>query len=59
MTFRGFLKDPRAFDAVVVVLATWLVLGAYVTAYAYVRLPGQVIQGGVTAGPDIWRRMDR
>jgi hypothetical protein len=49
-TFRGFLKDPRAFDAVVVVLATWLVLGAYVTAYAYVRLPGQVIQGGVTAG---------
>jgi hypothetical protein len=50
VTFRGFLKDPRAFDAVVVVLATWLVLGAYVTAYAYVRLPGQVIQGGVTAG---------
>jgi hypothetical protein len=48
--FRRFLRDPRAFDAVVVVLATWLVLGAYVTAYAYVRLPGQVIQGGVTAG---------
>jgi hypothetical protein len=50
VTFRGFLKDPRAFDAVVVVLATWLVLGAYVTAYAYVRHPGQVIWGGVTAG---------
>jgi hypothetical protein len=50
VTLRGFLKDPRAFDGVVVVLATWLVLGAYITAYAYVRLPGQVIPGGVTAG---------
>jgi hypothetical protein len=48
--FRGFLKDLRAFDAVVVVLATWLVLGAYVAAYAYVRLPGQVIGPAVAAG---------
>jgi hypothetical protein len=48
--FRGFLKDPRAFDAVVVVLATCLVLGAYMTAYAYVKVPGHVISTGVTAG---------
>lgn len=48
--FRGFLKDLRAFDAVVVILATWLVLGAYVTAYAYVHVPGQVLWPAVTAG---------
>ena len=50
MTLRGFLKDPRAFDGVGVVLATWLVIGAYITAYAYVRLPGQVTYGAVAAG---------
>lgn len=48
--FRGLLKDPRAFDAVVVVLATWLVLGAYLTAYAYVNLPGTVIGPAAAAG---------
>lgn len=50
MTLRGFLKDPRALDVVVVVLATWLVLGAYITAHAYVNQPGHVVWSGVTAG---------
>src|SRR5216683_1870772 len=40
---RRFIEDPRAVDAVVVVLATWFVLGAYVTAYGYVSQPGHVL----------------
>jgi hypothetical protein len=41
---RRFVEDPRAVDSVVVVLATWLVLGAYMSAYAYVSKPGQVLE---------------
>jgi len=33
---RSLLDDPRVFDAVVVVLATWFLLSAYVVAWAYV-----------------------
>lgn len=47
---RGFVEDARAVDAVVVVLATWFVLGGYVTAYAYVHLPGVVLQAPQRAG---------
>lgn len=41
---RRFVEDPRAVDAVVVVLSTWFVLGAYVIAYAYVHDVGRVIE---------------
>src|SRR6059036_346908 len=47
---RRFVEDPRAVDAIVVVLATWFVLGAYVVAYAYVHDPAQVIDGARKAG---------
>ncbi len=41
---RRLVEDPRAVDSVVVVLATWLVLGGYVAAYAYVHVPGEILQ---------------
>jgi hypothetical protein len=47
---RVFLDDPRTFDSVVVVLVTWLVLGAYVTAHAYVQQPNHIEQPSATAG---------
>lgn len=50
MTVRGLLRNPRAFDGVVVALAASLVTGGYIAAHAYVHLPGQVIYGGVAAG---------
>lgn len=34
----------------VVVLATWLVLGAYITAYSYVHVPGQTVGWASTTG---------
>jgi len=37
------VEDPRAVDSIVVVLATWIVLGGYVAAYAYVHDPGRVL----------------
>lgn len=50
---RGFLENPRAVDSVVVVLSTWLVLGAYITAYAYVHVPGQTVGWAANAGNTI------
>lgn len=47
---RRLVEDARAVDAVVVVLATWFVLGAYVTAYAYVHVQGEVLSGVQRAG---------
>ena len=47
---RRFIEDPRAVDAVVVVLATWFVLGGYVTAFAYVSESGHVLEGFKRAG---------
>lgn len=47
---RGLFINPRAVDAVVVVLGTWLLLGAYVTAYAYVHVQGQTVQWAATTG---------
>src|SRR5256714_4891452 len=47
---RRFVDDPGAVDAVVIVLATWFVLGGYVAAYAYVHEPGVVLVGPSKAG---------
>jgi hypothetical protein len=47
---RRFVEDPRAVDAVVVVLSTWFVLGGYVVAYAYVHTPGEVLEWARSAG---------
>lgn len=47
---RGLFGNPRAVDAVVVLLGTWLVLGAYVTAYAYVHVQGETVQWAATTG---------
>src|SRR5438309_9050872 len=50
---RRLLEDPRAVDSVVVVLATWFLLGGYVTAYAYVHVQGQVLQPAAQAGQTV------
>ena len=47
---RRFVEEPRAVDAVVVVLATWFVLGGYITAYAYVHTAGTILAGPEKAG---------
>lgn len=47
---REFIARPMVVDGVVVVLGTWLLLGAYVTAYAYVHVPGQTVDWAATAG---------
>ena len=47
---RGFIDNPRLFDPVVVTLVGILVLGAYVTAYAYVIQANQVVQQTSTIG---------
>ena len=47
---RRFVEDPRAVDAVVVVLSTWFVLGGYITAFAYVHDVGHVISVAQSAG---------
>jgi hypothetical protein len=47
---RGFIETPRLFDPVVVTLAGILVLGAYVTAYAYVIQPNQLVQPTYSIG---------
>jgi hypothetical protein len=36
-------QDPRAFDAVVVVVMTCFIFSAYLDAYAYVRVPSKVL----------------
>ena len=46
---RKLLDSPRAFDAVVVLLMTGIVLSAYFDAYAHVMIPGKVIQDSATA----------
>ncbi|HEX2646721.1 MAG TPA: hypothetical protein VHO95_05810, partial [Candidatus Dormibacteraeota bacterium] len=47
---RRFVEDPRAVDSVVVVLSTWLVLGAYIDAYAYVYKTGTILEPAHSAG---------
>jgi hypothetical protein len=46
---RNLLDSHPAFDAVVVVLMTGIVLSAYIDAYAHVKVPGTVIQDPATA----------
>jgi hypothetical protein len=41
---RNPLENPRAFDAVVTLLMTGVVLSAYIDAYAHVKVPGTVLQ---------------
>jgi len=40
-------------DAVVVVLGSWFVLGAFIVSYAYVRVPGTILAGYATSGQTI------
>lgn len=47
---RRLVEDPRVVDSVVVVLATFFVLGGYVTAYAYVHEPGHILEPAERAG---------
>ena len=51
--FRRLVEEPRLVDAVVIVLSTGFVLGAYVVAYAYVHQPGVVLQSTASAGRTI------
>ncbi len=46
---RGLLDSPRAFDAIVVLLSLGIVVGAYVDAYAHVKIPSKVITDAATA----------
>src|SRR5262249_19118214 len=48
--WRRFIQEPRAVDAVVVVLSTWFVLGGYVIAYAYVHDRDHVLEPARSAG---------
>ncbi len=41
---RGFVGNPRVFDAVVALLTAALLFGAYLTAYAYVILQNKVVE---------------
>jgi len=49
-TIRDFIDNPRIFDPVVVTLAGILVLGAYVTAYAYVIVRNHIEQPSASIG---------
>jgi hypothetical protein len=49
-SLRRAVEEPRLVDAVVVVLSTLFVLGAYVVAYAYVHDPGRVLASTAGAG---------
>jgi hypothetical protein len=47
---RRSVEDPWTVDAVVIVLATGFVLGAYVIAYAYVHDPGRILEPAAKYG---------
>jgi hypothetical protein len=49
-TVRRLRGDPRAIDAVMVVLMACFVLSAYLDAYATVKVPGKVIADAARAG---------
>ncbi|HET7338594.1 MAG TPA: hypothetical protein VFK22_03530 [Candidatus Dormibacteraeota bacterium] len=53
MRLRRLVEEPRIVDAVVVVLSTGFVLGAYVVAYAYVHQPDEVIDSVAAVGKSI------
>ena len=50
---RGLVEDPVTVDAVVVVLGSWFVFGAYIVAYAYVQVPNTILHPYATAGQTI------
>jgi hypothetical protein len=47
---RNLFRDPRAVDAVFVVLMVGLVFSAYLDAYAHVKVPGRVLAESAIAG---------
>ena len=47
---RSQPDNPRAFDAVVALLMTGILLGAYVDSYAHVKVPGSVFQDPAAVG---------
>jgi hypothetical protein len=49
---RNLLDSPRAFDAVVVLLMTGIVVSAYFAAYAAVKVPGTVLLGPAAEAAD-------
>jgi hypothetical protein len=49
---RRLLDNPRAFDAVVVLLMTGIVLSAYIDSYAHVKVPGTVLEGPAHAAAE-------
>jgi hypothetical protein len=53
LLLRRFVEDPLTVDAVVVVLASWFILGAYVVSYAYVQVPNTILQTYAAAGQTI------
>ncbi len=50
---RGFVGNPRVFDAVVALLTAALLFGAYLTAYAYVILQNKVVEPWGQVGSSI------
>lgn len=50
---RRVVDDPVTVDAVVVILSSWFVLGAYIASYGYVQVPNTVLQPYATAGQTI------
>ena len=49
-TVRRLLDSSRAVDAVVVVVVAGFIFGAYLDAYAHVKVPGRVILQAEAAG---------
>ena len=47
---RRLVEEPRTVDAVVVILSTFFVLGAYIVAYAYVQVPEKILVDYARAG---------
>jgi hypothetical protein len=52
-TLRRLVEEPRIVDAVVVVLSTGFVLGAYIVAYAYVHDPVVILRSVAQTGMTI------
>src|SRR5260370_23321467 len=52
-TVGRFSQNPRVFDTVVVLLASALLFGAYLTAYAFVIQQGKVVEPAGSIGEGI------
>ena len=58
-TVRRLTGDPRAVDAVMVIVMACFVFSAYLDAYATVKVPGKVIEDAVSTaaqGVELWVR---